>query len=348
MQGKLSIVFLLGLITAIGAALAFAAPLPKGRQPTRLAAAPAQSAKSEESDETPIGAKWWPSRWGPQDERGAANHMTSEKVLEATALIKSGQVYQLGHVYEAGMPLSGRRTFSLTIPGSPTAQPTGTNQMVSHDEIFFGEIGQVGTQMDGLGHVGVRTGGEDVFYNGFKARDFSRAYGLEKLGVENVGVFFTRGVLLDVAKYMKVGRLPAGRAIRPEDLEATMKSQEVTINPGDAVFLHTGHGQLWNVDNEAYVEAEPGITVASAKWLIEHDIVLVGADNWGIELHPQEDPDRSIEAHQWLITKNGIYQLENLDLEELAKDRVYEFAFIFAPLRLKGASGSPGNPIAVR
>jgi len=49
-----------------------------------------------------------------------------------------------------------------------------------------------------------------------------------------------------------------------------------------------------------------------------------------------------------LLVRNGIYNLENLDLEELARDKVYEFAFIFAPLRLKGATGSPGNPIAVK
>lgn len=75
---------------------------------------------------------------------------------------------------------------------------------------------------------------------------------------------------------------------------------------------------------------------------------MVAADNWGIEVHPPPDPKRLIEVHQWMITKNRIYFLENLDLEELARDRVYEFAFIFAPLRPKGATGSPGSPIAVR
>jgi kynurenine formamidase len=53
-------------------------------------------------------------------------------------------------------------------------------------------------------------------------------------------------------------------------------------------------------------------------------------------------------VHEWIITRSGVYNLENLDLEELARDKVTEFAFIFAPLRLKGATGSPGNPIAVR
>ncbi len=151
--------------------------------------------------QTPIGEKWWPSPWGPDDQRGAANRLTSHKVLQATQLIRKGQIYQLGRVYEHGMPLPGQRHFSLTIPGSPTEGPKGMNQIVSHDDMFSGEIGQIGTQLDGLGHVGVRIGPESYFYNGFKLSEFGRAYGLTRLGIEKVGAFFTRGVLLDVAAY---------------------------------------------------------------------------------------------------------------------------------------------------
>ena len=82
--------------------------------------------------------------------------------------------------------------------------------------------------------------------------------------------------------------------------------------------------------------------------VIDQDSVAVGADNWGFEVHPPPNPNRPIEVHQWMITKSGIYVVENLNLEELAAGGVHEFAFMFAPLRLKGATGSPGNPIAVR
>ena len=120
------------------------------------------------SDETPIGPRWWPSPWGAEDQRGAANRMTPERARAAARLIRTGQVYSLGRLYEYGMPLPGKRHFSLTIPGSPTGGPEGKNQGVHHDELFSGEIGQIGTQLDGLGHVGVRIGGDDYFYNGFK------------------------------------------------------------------------------------------------------------------------------------------------------------------------------------
>ena len=88
---------------------------------------------------------WWPSEWGPEDQRGAANRLTPDKVLEANKLIKQGKVFSLGRVYEHGMPLPGKRHFSLTIPGSPTYGPSGKNQTVAFDEIFSGEIGQIGT-----------------------------------------------------------------------------------------------------------------------------------------------------------------------------------------------------------
>lgn len=299
-------------------------------------------------EETPIGKVWWPSPWGKDDQRGAINRITPERIVAASKLIREGKVFQLGRRYEHGMPMFGNRHFSLTIPGSPTGGPFGKNRMVYHDEMFSGEIGQIGTQLDGLGHVGVRMAGDDYFYNGFRRSEFGTAYGLDKLGIENVGVFFTRGVLVDVAGFRKVPSMKIGEAITVADLEGALKKQNVTIKEGDVVLLRTGHGQLWMKHNDIYNKGEPGLGMAAAQWLVDKKIVLVGSDSWATEVVPHEDPDRQFVVHQLLLTRNGIYNLENLDLEELAKERAYEFAFIFAPLRLKGATGSPGNPIAVR
>lgn len=299
-----------------------------------------------EQAETPIGAKWWPSKWGADDERGAANLMSPVKVLEAVQLIKRGEVYQLGRVYERDMPTFPHRTFRLTIPAFRSFR--GENQQFGRDEFFVGEIGQMGTQLDGLGHVGVGLPDGATFYNGLTSEEIEDPYGLKKLGVENAGVFFTRGVLADVVGYRKVERLPVGYEITLEDLLGALKLQHLTVRRGDVVLIRTGHSKLWIVDNETYNSGEPGIGLEAARWLIDRDVAMVGADNWGIEVDPPPNPNRPIEVHQWMITKNGIYFLENLDLEQLAADGVDEFAFIFAPLKLKGATGSPGNPIAVR
>jgi kynurenine formamidase len=306
------------------------------------------SGRGATEDSTPIGPRWWPSEWGAGDQRGAANRVTAERVKEASRLIQAGKIYSLGRVYEHGMPLPGKRHFSLTIPGSPTGGPSGKNQGVYHDDLFSGEIGQIGTQLDGLGHVGVRMDGDDYFYNGFRRSQFGTAYGLEKLGIENVGVFFTRGVLLDVAAARGVDRMKSGEAITVHDLESALKIQGVSVQEGDIVVIRTGFGQLWMKDNAAYSAGEPGLGMEAARWLCDRKIVMVGTDTWATEVVPPEDPDRPFPVHQLLLVRHGIYNIENLDLEELARDKAYEFAFIFAPLRLKGATGSPGNPIAVR
>ena len=298
--------------------------------------------------DTPVGPAWWPSEWGPDDERGALNRITPAKVLEAVSLIKEGKIYQLGRVYEAGMPLFGSRHYSLTIPGVPTGAVDAENQIIWNDEMFSGEIGQIGTQFDGLGHIGVRVDGENRFYNGFKLEEFGDAYGLHKLGVENVGVFLTRGVLLDVTAYKGVERLDIGYVITVKDIKGTLKMQDVSIREGDVVLFHTGHGKLWMKDNETYNKGEPGPGLEAAKWLIKKKIVMIGGDSWSVEAVPGEDENRPFEVHQWLIAKNGIHIIENLNLEQLANDEVYEFAFFFAPLPLKGATGSPGNPVAVK
>jgi kynurenine formamidase len=302
--------------------------------------------KAPAEPETPIGPKWWPSEWGADDQRGAANRLTTKKVLEAKDLITTGRVYQLGRDYESGMPIPGKRHFSLTIPGLPTGGPGGKNRLVHNDELISGEIGQVGTQFDGLGHVGVRIGNDDVFYNGNKLSEFGTAYGLTKLGIERVGPIFTRGILLDVAAVRGERSLASGTVVTVADLERALGKR--TIAAGDAVFIHTGHGAWWMTDNKKYSDGEPGIGLEAAKWLTEKKVCLVGADNWALEVVPSEDPDRPFVVHQWLLTRHGVYIFENLDLSELAKEKVDEFAFIFSPLRLKGATGSPGNPIAVR
>ena len=283
------------------------------------------------------------SPWGAEDQRGAANWITSAKVLEAARLIEEGKVYQLGRLYEEGMPVLGNRSFKLRTQGHST-DPRGNNRLTGHKEFVESEIGQVGTQFDGLGHIGVG----DLYYNRFDRRDFATDTGLTKLGVENAGAFFTRGLLLDIAALKGVDRLEKGYEITVDDLLAALRSQGLEIRTGDAVILHTGWGSLWNVDNKLFASGKPGLGKAAAWHLASKRISMVGTDAWGPEAIPEPNPEEVHPVHQILIPLNGIYVMENLATAELVRDGVHEFAFIFAPLQLKGASGSPGNPIAVK
>lgn len=314
---------------------------------------------------TPIAEKWWPSRWGEGDQTGSTNHMTPEVALDAVSLIKKGKVYSLGRVYEYGMPLFGQRVFALRIPGAPTGGAFGKNQIIWHDEILTTEIGQVGTQFDGLAHIGARIGeagdlSQEVFYNGYTTKDLHNndaeagstagAYGLQALGMEHVKPFFCRGILFDVMS-LKGRMLDKGEEITVADLQACLERQgmsEADITEGSACMWRTGWGEeLWMKDNARFNSGEPGIGVGAAEWLAAKGISVGAADVWAIECVPNPDPNLAFPVHQIFLPKNGIHILENVRLDHLANDGVYKFAFIFSTLPIKGATGSPGNPIAV-
>ena len=286
--------------------------------------------------------RWYPSRWGADDQRGAANRLTPAKVIEAKNAITQGAVYQLGRTYEAGMPLFGTRHYSLRIP--KPFNLGGKNDAVYHDEVISGELGQIGTQFDGLGHFGIG----DLFYNGNRASQFAQPEGLTKLGIENVGAIVSRGVLIDIARFKGVGQLGPTYEITAADLRGAMERQKTVIRPGDVVLIHTGWGSLWMKDNTKFGASSPGIGLAAAQVLVDAEVTMVGSDGWGVEVFPNPDASLNAPVHQLFLAKNGIYLHENLATEVLARDNVYEFAYVFAPLRLKGATGSPGNPIAIR
>jgi kynurenine formamidase len=220
----------------------------------------------------------------------------------------------------------------------------GTNEAVYHDEVVSGELGQLGTQFDGLGHLGIG----DLFYNGNRRSEFAQAEGLTRLGIEQVGPIVTRGVLIDVARFKGVEQLPPTYEITGADLEGALTRQATSLGSGDVVLVHTGWGSLWMKDNAKYGASAPGIGLAAGQMLADTGVVVVGADTWGVEVFPNPDASLSAPVHQLLLARNGIYLHENLATEDLARDAVYEFAFMFTPLRLKGATGSPGSPIAIR
>jgi kynurenine formamidase len=313
----------------------------------------AASASGQTREEGP----WWPHPiWGPDDRVGASNWITADKILEALSLAATGEVFELGHPYERGMPVFGARSYTLYIPGSPTYnEPFGANRLIGHDEFVCAEIGQVGTQFDGLGHIGTRLtlpdGSErDVFYNGVTVEEMRSAYGLRQLGVEHVKPIITRGVLVDVAGYKRVGTLPESYEITVEDVRGALARQgmsESDLRPGDAILFRYGWSVHW--DNAArYNQNPPGIGLEVARWVVDRRASMVGSDSWTTEVVPNPDPALSFPVHQVLIPENGIHNLENMVLDEIAEAGVYEFLFIFTPLPLVGATGSPGRPLAIR
>jgi kynurenine formamidase len=290
----------------------------------------------------PSEAERCPSKWGAADERGSANHMKPETVLRATRLIRTGETFELGRVLNAAMPFVGTRKFDLTL--KRTVMNPQPNRRGSNEEIVTAEIGQVGTQFDAFPHQTIGP----ALYNCIPLDDVATRAGFTRLGVEKVGTLITRGVLIDVAALKGVAALGDAYEITARDLQDALARQKLTLQPGDAVLLHTGWGQLWGQDNARYLKSNPGIGVGAAEWLARQDPMLVGADSGPVEVVPNPDPQLNQPVHQIMLVVNGIHLLENVKLDELASKRVYEFALILQPLKIQGGTGSTVAPVAVR
>jgi len=123
--------------------------------------------------------------------------------------------------------------------------------------------------------------------------------------------------------------------------------QGVQVQSGDVLLVRTGYGAIWR-DEAEYLEAA-GVAKSGTLWAAEQGVVAVGADNMAWDVPKERDPDTgaTLFAHMFLLPKRGIYILENVNLEELARDRCWTFAFVGVPLKLVGATGSPLRPLAL-
>ena len=259
--------------------------------------------------ETPLGAKWWPHPiWGAGDEAGSTNWYTKPEVVKrAVGEVKQGKSMKIGHVYTADMPLFGARKWSLRIPGAPTGGPFGPNRVMWYDEFLATEIGQVGTQFDGLGHIGVGVGksgdkNEMRFYNGVTVSEMEGAYGLRKLGAEKLNPIIARGIMIDVAAAKGVDVLKDDYQITMADVKEALRKQgmaDFKFMEGDAVVFRTGWTKYWITDNARYNKGCPGIGMEVARWLAEEVKAGVwGADTWPTQVVPKPDTAWVFCVHQ--------------------------------------------------
>ena len=287
-----------------------------------------------------------PSKWGPNDQIGNLNYVTPEKTLAASKLVTRGKAYRLGIETNKSTPAFPPRSFALTIvqPGQTAGGSLGPSKTTYNDDIIMGWVG-IGSQLDGLGHIGI----DGVYYNCNKAAAFAQTDGLKKLGIETVPAIATRGIVLDMAGYLRTDIFKEGTAFNRAEIEGAMKRQNLkSIERGDVVLFYTGWTKLIGKDDKRYGSVEPGLGREGARYLAERGVSMVGADTWGLEVIPFEKDAGVFEVHQILLPMNGIYILENMNTEELVKDQAWEFLFTLGPSRITGAVQAIINPIAIR
>jgi kynurenine formamidase len=324
----------------------------------------------------PFQENWAPTEFGKDDKVGAPNRTTPAIVKKAVGLVKQGKTATLGKLYASDIPAFGPRSWVMSIPGTPTGGPFGKNALVYHDEYVATEIGQIGTQFDGPGHIGVRTSKGNFFYNGRMAdKTYQRGAGARVVGMGDLGVewvaekgFVCRGVLLDAAGFRGTKRLPIPKdtkspgIVTANDVRQIVQKQGIAeIGEGDCVFLYTGHGDLWSnaewkslsAEEKAkrraeFTSGEPGYGISACEYFAQRKIILTGGDTSANDAQPVgEQEDFAVPCHTELQTRRGIWNIENLDFAPLLKDRAYEFLFVWAPLKIVGGTGSPGNPVAL-
>ncbi len=283
------------------------------------------------------------SKYGPNDQLGALNTITAAKTLEASKLVKRGKAIRMGIETNSKTPAFPPRTFSVTIltPGQEYGRSLGETKTNYNDDIIMGWVG-IGSQLDGLGHIGI----DGVYYNCVKGADFVTAGGLKKYGIETVPAIATRGVILDMVGLTGKDPVPEGTAFNRKEIDAALARQgNMKIGSGDVVIFYTGWTKLIGKEDARYGGSEPGLGIDGAKYLASLGVAMVGADTWGLEVLPFEDPKKVFHVHQILLAENGIFILENVVAEEAVKDRVYEGLFTLGPSRVTGAVQAIINPI---
>lgn len=286
---------------------------------------------------------WVPSRYGADDRIGAANNLSREGVLAAAELIVTGKVYSLGVETAEDSPAYGSRSFNIDIIASGANVEVGTDVVTSNDERVTTSFG-IGSQIDGLGHLGIG----NQYYNGLTAAEIVREDGLAELGTHQIPPIVTRGILLDMTRHFGVDMVSEGTAFNRAEIEAAASAQGLQIRSGDVVLFHTGWMQLLGVDNARFISSQPGPGVEGAEYLAELGVVAIGADTPALEVIPFENPRRAFAVHQTLLAKQGVYILESMNTAGLAADGVDEFMFVLGQPRFKGAVQAVINPIAIR
>jgi kynurenine formamidase len=297
-----------------------------------------------------------PSPFGPDDQTGATNRVTPAVTKAAASEIQSGETITLTNVLVDGVPLFGTR-FTKSILTATTVVPgaeLGKNKLSYMEDTWLSQS-HVGTHLDGLGHIGL----QDCYYNQTSMGKYVTQNGLKRLGLENLKSFATRGVIIDAVRVFKeAGKLKknpnckgdcleGGTVISAADLQAGLKMYNVTLREGDAVFINTGWGDLFQqfpTMNAAYNASEPGIGKDAGEWLAQQKVILVGTDTWAVEVIPSEDPNEAFPVHANLLANNGIHIIENVRTDLIAADaQKTGRATFFLNMTVPKAAGLTGN-----
>jgi kynurenine formamidase len=308
--------------------------------------------------------------WGPEDEVGALNEMTDASRQAALRLATQGRAYDLGLPYDRNSyrwpghnpgeimtfrtpeGVARQRDLPFTTPEGGNAGHTRWHSSA----MFISD--NVATQIDGLAHI---THGEDNhWYNNFRADRWTGDFGVRKADVTTIPPIVARGVMIDVAGQKGVEALPASYEITVADLEAALRAQNLDVTPGTVVLIRTGTARYWGENGSDHARIgehdTAGIGMAAARWLVEQKgAMMIASDTSGLECLPPRPADSQAvggsfnPVHVYLLVQQGVHIGEFHNMERLAADRVYEFAYVATTNAIRGTvAGTALRPLALR
>ena len=292
------------------------------------------------------------SPYGSDDEIGMLNLIDAESRSAIMSRTDPSKVFDLSVDHFIGMPGwfgAGDQPYQIWMTHTPQGEIVANamgvtpeaNKLVGYSGDAISMYTHRGTHIDTFNHFGYN--GE--IFNGFTARDHLGSRAWQKCGPEKYPPIFARGILLDVAALHGVETLPPSHPIGRADIEGCLKKQGLSIKPGDVVLLRTGQMLLW--PDKAFASNTPGLNREGAEYLAKHGVIMIGADNLTLEQTPSAHPENFFPVHTYLLAEAGVPILEMAQLEELAAEKVYEFAFFGACIKLRGATGTPMRPVAM-
>jgi kynurenine formamidase len=278
-------------------------------------------------------------------------------VLEAAQLVRSGRIYSLARARFRGMPVfPGHPSFEVIGYRTPQglraegARPWGPGNDAGLgylSEIVFGTT-HTGAHIDAHAHMTV--GADDRWHGGSALTDLGD-FGPLKGDASELPPIWTRGLLYDVPGHRNVPFLPKGEPVTADELQEVGRAQRIEEpREGDVVLVRTGYMSHWPDPERMAEHRGPGPDITAARWLADRRVCATGSDTETYEVQPAPDPGEPSNpqpVHTHLLIEHGIYLMESLDLEELARDRVSEFLFVALPVKIRHATGSMIDPIAV-
>jgi kynurenine formamidase len=293
------------------------------------------------------------SPFGKDDQIGMLNLIDAASRDAIVSRADAGKVFDLSVDYFAGMPswiAANDPGYQLWMTHTPRGEELDdvmgkgreANELVSYSGDAISLYTHCGTHVDALNHFGYH----GRIFNHFDAQDHIGSRHWRVSGADKHPPTIARGILLDVAGLHGVDMLPPSHGIGPEDLAGCLKHQQTELRPGDVVMVRTGRMRAWP-DPAAYINDATGLTRAGAEYLAKGGAITIGGDNLALEQGPSADPENWMVVHTYLLAEAGIPIMEVVDLEALTAEKVYEFCFFGACLKLRGATGSPMRPVAM-